>query len=107
MSRMNHQVYKAMIACDPMLLLEMLIIGNQGATGGLKQGEVAFGGLKKPVLRIFNPNNPQDSIICRNNLSYPQLENNVVFMNPTDYSYFTARGFEAGDMVYIIDDSKY
>ena len=66
----HQQVYKAMIVCDPLLLLEMLIIGNQGATGELKQGEVAFGGLKKPVLRISNPNNPQDSIACRNNLSY-------------------------------------
>jgi len=97
-------VCSAMIATDTVMFLEAVFFGADNAEEGLKSGEVAFGGLKKPRLRIYDPNNPRHSIVCRNVLTYPQLENNVIFMNIYDYSYFKSLGFEAGDEVYITEE---
>ena len=104
-TRMSREssIHSAMIASDVMAFLETLFFQNGEAEGTLKKGEVAFKGLRKPRLKIYDPKNPAHYIICNNNMSYPQDDTEVVYMNPIDFAYFKNLGFEAGDEVYIVE----
>ena len=96
-------VHSAMIASDVMAFIGALFFQDGNVEGALKEGEVAYKGLRKPRLKIYDPNNPAHYIVCSNNLSYPQNDTGVVYMNPVDYTYFKNLGFEAGDEVYIVE----
>jgi len=99
----DNNIHSAMIASDVMMFIGALFSLDKAPEEALKIGEVAYKGLRKPRLKIYDPDNPAHYVECKNNLSYPQNDTNVVYMNPVDYSYFIQLGFEAGDTVYIVE----
>ena len=107
----RNPVYTAMLANDPLLLFFAWGIVESEPDESLKEGEVAYGGLKKPVIRISDPHDSSHYIIRKNNLEYLKRSNqedniNIVFMNLYDSACFKKWGFAAGDKVNIVEEKS-
>ncbi len=105
-STMGNDVHSAMLSSDVMAFLGAAVFGNgANASGTLKKGEAAYGGLKNNTITIIDPYNPSHYVVCKNILTYSAVKDNsnVIFMNTIDYSYFINLGFEAGDEVFVVE----